>query len=348
MDNIDLTKFCIRTDLAFEAIDINELTKEQGVIDEEYEYKKMVLKRTIINHDIADRISKKAGIYYCLDTSAIKTHDHDDIVDCEDVLTDVIKDIMKIEGITQHDKGLVVGLGNINVTPDSLGPLVIDNVIVTRHMFLLHPDEVSEGISNVSAISPGVMGNTGIETFDIIEAIIKKIQVDYVIVVDALASKSISRVNKTIQVTNTGIAPGSGVGNRRKELSKETIGIPVIAIGVPTVVDAVTIASDTVEFLLKYFNTKLNPEPKDSLIVNKQIDFDDASLPDKEYTKHFMGEFGALDDDAKRELIREVLTPNGYNMMVTPKEVDIDIADLTAIISRSIDRALHPLANHKD
>ena len=190
--------------------------------------------------------------------------------------------------------------------------------------------------------------STGIETFDIIEAIIKKIQVDYVIVVDALASKSISRVNKTIQVTNTGIAPGSGVGNRRKELSKETIGIPVIAIGVPTVVDAVTIASDTVDFLLKYFNTKLNPEPKDSLIVNKQIDFDDASLPDKEYTKHFMGEFGALDDDAKRELIREVLTPNGYNMMVTPKEVDIDIADLTAIISRSIDRALHPLANHKD
>ena len=141
------------------------------------------------------------------------------------------------------------GAGNINVTPDSLGPIVIDNVIVTRHMFLLNPEEVSEGISDVSAIAPGVMGNTGIETYDIIEAVVKKINVDYLIVVDALAARSVARVNKTIQVTNTGISP-----LRRRELKKETretMYRPVIAIGVPTVVDAATIASDTLDLLLE-------------------------------------------------------------------------------------------------
>src|SRR5690554_3264361 len=137
------------------------------------------------------------------------------------------------------------------------------------HMFILNPEEVSEGISDVSAVAPGVMGNTGIETYDIVEAIINKIKIDYVVVVDALAAKSVARVNKTIQVTNTGISPGSGVGNTRKELSKQTLGIPVIAIGVPTVVDAVTIASDTIDMLLKYFNEKLNKKdsPSDKLVV---------------------------------------------------------------------------------
>ena len=130
---------------------------------------------------------------------------------------------MKVENINPSHKGLVVGLGNSNVTPDSLGPAVIDNVIVTRHMFILNPEEVSEGISDVSAVAPGVMGNTGIETYDIVEAIINKIKIDYVVVVDALAAKSVARVNKTIQVTNTGISPGSGVGNTRKELSKQTL-----------------------------------------------------------------------------------------------------------------------------
>ena len=345
MDNINLEKYSVRTDLAFEALDMQKVEHADEVINEEYNEEKIIIKRTVISKNVGEEIGKKPGIYYCLDTSAIKTHDHDDLAHCENVLTYVIKDLLKNEGITNKSRWLVVGLGNINVTPDSLGPLVIDNVIVTRHMFLLNPEEISEGISDVSAISPGVMGTTGIETFDIIDAVIKKINVDYVIAVDALASRSIARVNKTIQVTNTGISPGSGVGNKRKELSKETVGIPVIAIGVPTVVDAVTIASDTVEFLLKYFNNKINNK-ENKLVVNNQIDFNKESLPSDERRKQIMGEVGILGEEEKRTLFSEVLTPNGYNMMVTPKEVDLDIEDLSNIISGAIDRSLHTIVEH--
>ena len=332
MNGIDLDKFVVRTDLAFEAIDDFKMKSAIDVYEDNFEEKNVKIKRTVVNESVSKEIGKKSGIYYSIDTTSIKTHDHDDLVHCENVLTKVIKEVLKVEGITTKSKGLVVGLGNINVTPDSLGPLVIDNVIVTRHMFLLDPEKVSEGISDVSAISPGVMGTTGIETVDIIEAVINKINVDYVIAVDALASRSIARVNNTIQVTNTGISPGSGVGNKRKELSKDTLGIPVIAIGVPTVVDAVSIASDTVNFMLKHFNNIIQND--------KNVEFDNEN-----YKKVFLGQFGMLDEDSQRELINEVLTPNGYNMMVTPKEVDLDIEDLSSVISGAIDRALHTIVS---
>lgn len=349
MNDIDLDKFSIRTDLAFESINLEKMQYANEVIDEEFTQNNMIIKRTVINENVGREINKKPGLYYCLDTSAIQTHDHDDLKNCEYALSTIIKEVLKFEGIDHTKRGLIVGLGNLNVTPDSLGPLVIDNVIVTRHMFIINPEDVSQGISDVSAISPGVMGNTGIETFDIIDAVIKRINVDYVIAVDALASRSIARVNKTIQVTNTGISPGSGVGNKRKELSKESIGIPVIAIGVPTVVDAVTIASDTVEFLLKYFNVKLNEKdrPSNKIVFKADpINYSETEAPEQKYRRHFLGEFGVLDEDAKRQLINEVLSPNGYNMMVTPKEVDIDIEDLTQVISGAIDRALHPIVDH--
>ena len=345
MNGIDLEKFFIRTDLAFEALDIYKTNNDTNVYEDNFEENNIFIKRTVINDIASQKIGKKSGVYYSIDITSVKTHDHDELVNCENVLTKVIKEVLKLEGINNKSKGLVVGLGNINVTPDSLGPLVVDNVIVTRHMFLLDPGKVSEGISEVSAISPGVMGTTGIETVDIIESVVNKIKVDYVIAVDALASRSIARVNNTIQVTNTGISPGSGVGNKRKELSKETIGIPVIAIGVPTVVDAVSIASDTVNFMLKYFNRMMNEKPKDKLSISLDIDFEKEKMPNEEYKKEFLGQFGVLDEDSQRELINEVLTPNGYNMMVTPKEVDLDIEDLCSIISGAIDRALHTIVS---
>ena len=345
MDNIDLEKYSVRTDLAFEALDLNRLEHFNEVVNQEYKENNVILKRTIISENVAKEIGKKPGVYYCLDTEAIKSHDHDSLLECENVLTVIIKEVLKLEGITKKDRGLVVGLGNINVTPDSLGPLVIDNVIVTRHMFLINPENIDEGISEVSAIAPGVMGTTGIETFDIIDAVIKKINVDYLIVVDALASRSIARVNKTIQVTNTGISPGSGVGNKRKELSKETIGLPVIAIGVPTVVDAVTIASDTIDYLLKYFNVKINNK-ENKLVVNNEINYNNEEYPEESKRKEILGEVGVLETNDKIQLLHEVLSPNGYNMMVTPKEVDMDIEDLTKIISGAIDRSLHTIVEH--
>lgn len=348
MGNIDLDKFSIRTDLAFEAIDLHNFKNNENIQEEEYSSGKVNVRRTVIGQAVSEQLGKKPGLYYTLDTSSILTHDHDDLLETENALTNVILEVMKFEGINPQSKGLVVGLGNYNVTPDSLGPVVVDNVMVTRHMFLLNPEEVSEGVSEISAIAPGVMGTTGIETYDIIEAVLNKIEINYIIAVDALASRSIQRVNKTIQVTNTGISPGSGVGNKRKELSKEALNVPVIAIGVPTVVDAATITSDTIDFILKYFSKKLSDKPRPSELIAvgaETMDFEHIPLPNEENTKFFLGEFGILSENDKRNLIEEVLTPNGYNMMVTPKEIDMDIEDLSKIISRSIDRAIHPIVN---
>lgn len=323
-----MDKYAVRTDLATEAI------KNYQIDEEERNINGIELRRVFVDESQGKAIGKKQGVYYTLDTRAIETHDNDDIANCVNVLSSVIKEIMEYEEIKENAKGLIVGLGNINVTPDSLGPLVCDNVIVTRHMFLLDPTKVSPGIREVSAISPGVMGTTGIETFDIIEAVKNKIDIDYMIVVDALASRSIDRVNKTIQVTNTGISPGSGVGNRRKELSKGTIGIPVIAIGVPTVVDAVTITSDTIDIIMKYMS---------NMHKSRKMDIENTPRPNKEYREEIFGNVGALSEEEKRQLIDEILTPTGFNMMVTPKEVDLDISDLTEIISKAIDKALHPI-----
>jgi spore protease len=150
-------------------------------------------------------------------------------------------------------------------------------------------------------------------------------------------------------VTNTGISPGSGVGNSRKELSKEMIGIPVIAIGVPTVVDAVTIAHDTIDLMLKYFNQKLNEKetPGQKLVfAPEKIDMTNAQQPEEKYTKEFLGDFGLLIPEEKIQLLQEVLTPNGYNLMVTPKEIDIDIENLTRVISGAIDRTLHTIVDN--
>lgn len=341
---MDLQKYNIRTDLAYEAVESKELQYVNEVVNETNQYKDINITKTVISENVSKEVGRKPGFYYLIDISKADLHDTDQARNIEDAITLVLKELLRFEGITLKSTGLIVGLGNDNVTPDSLGPIVIDNVIVTRHMFMLG-EEVSDGISNVCAVAPGVMGNTGIETSDMIMAIIEKTQVNYVIAVDALAASNIARVNKSIQLTNTGISPGSGVGNKRKELSKDTLGIPVIAIGVPTVVDAVTITANTIDYLLKYFNQKITQEarPSDNIIFQETMNFDKATLPNDANTKLFLGEFGGLPEAEKVSLINAVLSPNGLNMMVTPKEVDIDISDLAEVISSAIDRSLHTI-----
>ena len=328
----DIRKWNVRTDLAYDEVErINE-----DEIPDYHESLEVInnidVYKSVIGPNAMKIIHKKPGTYYTLDISKVDFHDS---VLCENVEGCLAKVLIRllINKNLKNKKCLLVGLGNVNVTPDSLGPYVMDNVVVTRH--LVHTGHLSEGFSEVSAISPGVMGNTGIETFDIIKAVRDKINVDFLIVVDALASSSISRVNKTIQITDTGINPGSGVGNKRKELSYETLGVPVIAIGVPTVVDAVTITSDAIDYVIKYLNEASKHKFK------RQTDLDKAHDPSDETKEILLGQIGLLNEDEKRNLIQEVLTPNGYNMMVTPKEVDSDIEDLSKIIAMGIDLALH-------
>lgn len=337
---IDLSKYSVRTDLIIES-DIDQLT--EGIT------KSQVVNEDITIDDIT--ISKKAEEYCNKKKGRYITISFNDITDIENskkvekVLSDELKKLLMHMNILSSDKCLIIGLGNVNSTPDSLGPKVSENIIVTKHLFDLEDVSVLDGYRNVSTFKPSVLALTGIETKDTIKGIISQTSPDFVIIVDALASSSISRVNKTIQLTDAGIFPGSGVGNNRGELSRDTLGIPVIAIGVPTVVDAVTIVSDTISYLMKKFsyskknfNSSVN-KLKPVTSINYLKDNDDFLTPKEK--KKLLGEIGMLNDDEIKQLIFEVLTPIGYNMMVTPKEVDFLIDKLSKVISNSINRTLH-------
>lgn len=332
-------KYSFRTDLACEALLRNEDCLE--TINEVYEKDKIKITKTIVCEKDVEILAKKPGIYYAIDLNNINFHDMKSCMQIEVTLMEVLSELLEKYNL-QDKKCLVIGLGNINVTPDSLGPYTLDNIVVTRHLFKM--DTVNVGYNNVCALSPGVMGTTGIETFDIIKSVVDEVGLDYVIVVDALAAASISRVNKTIQVTDTGISPGSGVGNKRKELSMDTLGIPVFAVGVPTVVDVVTIASDTIEYITKYLNHKANGKDSKAnnlTLTDLKIEYDKIDEAPKKMKHHLMGQIGVLENSEIKSLIEDVLSPNGYNMIVTPKEIDADVEDLAKIIAMGINITLH-------
>lgn len=295
------------TDLASEAVDT---LKSKNKSFKQYSNIKLI--ETSVDKNLSKQINKKQGDYYLIDISNEDTNDSESLLRIEKFITKVLKKILKKEKITNNSKGLIVGLGNLNITPDSLGPKVIDKVIVTRHLFELDKDSISEGISNVCALSPGVMGTTGIETSDIIKAIIDKISLDYIIVIDALKAYDINRINKSIQITNSGISPGSGVGNRRKELSKDILGIPVIAIGIPTVVDASSIAINS-------FYNLINNEQYQNLFKN----------------------YNKLNVNDKIKIEQQLISNYNNNYIVSLKEIDIDIENLSEVLSGAIDHAIH-------
>ena len=357
-NSIDLSTYSVRTDLAIEAHEIALEEREkvetvkkdtiEGVFVKERNVNGIKLTKVEINEIGAKKIGKKPGNYLTLEIQGIREKDTELQEEVERVFASEFHTFMKETNIDDKATCLVVGLGNWNVTPDALGPIAIENLLITKHLFSLQPETVQDGFRSVSAISPGVMGLTGIETSDIIHGVIEKTKPDFVIAIDALAARSVERVNTTIQLSNTGIHPGSGVGNRRKELSQETLGIPVIAIGIPTVVDAVSITSDTIDFMLKHFGKELNEgnRPSKALVPSgftfgKKKKLTERDLPNEEHRKMFMGIIGSLSDDEKRQLIHEVLAPMGHNLMVTPKEVDVFIEDMAQVVAGGLNAALH-------
>ncbi|MBQ2892069.1 MAG: GPR endopeptidase [Bacilli bacterium] len=266
--------------------------------------------KTKINKKHDKRIQKKSGLYYTIEFQDLNIHNNDSAEKIIQVLAKVLVELLKTKKVLDK-KGMLIGLGNINVTPDSIGPYTLDNVIVTRHLFV--NDQNNIGYSNVSGYSPGVMGNTGIETADIINAIYSKVGADFLIVVDALATSSVSRINKTIQITDSGISPGSGVGNKRKEISKETMGIPVIAVGIPTVVDAKTLTIDLINKANEYLNGFDNSESK----------------------------IRDINTDELRNILDVATRDSLYDMVVTPKEIDEVVEDISKILAAGIDIAIH-------
>lgn len=329
---VDLSKYQIRTDLAIDYVE--EKKKLNGVKHKTDNINGITV--TNVELDEINDLNKKKGKYITLEFDDVTDSKNSDNV--SETLTIILKKMLKID---KNSFGLVVGLGNDKSTPDSLGPLVVNDIIVTNHLYLL--DSLSSNYSRVSAINPGVMGETGIETSDIIEAIVKKIKPSYLIVIDSLASKSIERLNKTIQITDTGIHPGSGIGNKRKEISYDTLGIPVIAIGVPTVVDATVIVSDTINFIYKNyaFNKEYMNNPKSKLTFNNINYLKKDIKENKQEKEKLLGLVGTLNEDELQRLIFEVLNPIGYNLMVTPKEIDFIIRKLSNVISNSINNSIH-------
>lgn len=353
MSELDLSKYSVRTDLAVEAhrmLQEKQHTKGaiSGVIVKEREEEGITITKVVIEESASESIGKKPGNYLTIEVQGIRQQDTELQQKVERVFAKEFSAFLKDAGIAEDASCLIVGLGNWNVTPDALGPIVVENVLVTRHLFELQPEHVEEGFRPVSAIRPGVMGITGIETGDTILGIVKQTKPDFVIAIDALAARSIQRVNSTIQISDTGIHPGSGIGNKRKELSKETLGIPVIAIGVPTVVDAVSITSDTIDFILKHFGREMREgsKPSRSLLpagfaFGQRKKLTDEDMPDEKQRNMFMGIVGTLEEEEKRRLIHEVLSPLGHNLMVTPKEVDAFIDDMANIIASGLNAALH-------
>lgn len=351
MSENDFKKPQIRTDLALEAknmyVEKEGSTRLKGVITKKSEQQNIKITYVDIDEEGSKTIGKKPGTYITLFADGVKQQDTMKQQAAAEVLAGEVEKLLEKNKLSKDAVGLIVGLGNIHVTPDALGPMTAEKIQVTSHLFSLNIESVADGYRSIGAISPGVMGVTGIETSDIIHGIIEKFQPDFIIAIDALAARSIERVNETIQITDSGIHPGSGVGNKRKELSKETLGIPVIAIGVPTVVDAVSITSDTIDFLLKHFGREYRTRDNPSKMLTPggfsfgSKSFTDDDLPDDEQRKTFLGIVGTLSETEKKELITEVLTPIGHNLMVTPKEVDGFMVDMSHVLASGINAALH-------
>lgn len=318
--------FSIRTDLAVEARELYKKNSNREVPGVKVDVKKPYEDVSVTTVEIVDEVGskimgKEIGQYITVEVPGIKHYD----AEAHDKLSEVLaKELEQMIKIKDGQTVLVAGLGNWNVTPDALGPRVVSKLLVTRHLKQLIPEHIDEGINPVCALAPGVLGLTGIETAEIIQGVIEKIKPDYVIAIDALASRKMERVATTIQIGNTGIGPGSGVGNKRMALNKESLGVPVIAIGVPTVVDAATMANDTIDMIID----ELIRQSKDN--------------------KEFYEIIKKVDKNEKYIMIKEILNPYISDLMVTPKEIDGLIEDMAKIIANSINLALHPSLDKND
>ena len=316
-------KYNIRTDLALEEkerFESDQVEVQGVVLEEEYDKERDIRVTTvrIETENGAKTMGKPVGTYLTIEAPNLSSPDEGIHREVSEELAKYLIEVMeKIIPESEHDKEvLVIGLGNRQATPDALGPYVADNLNITRHIVKEYGKYAALEEMNcvVSAIVPGVMAQTGMETAEIIKGVVRETKPDLLIVIDALAARNSRRLNRTIQIADTGINPGSGVGNYRNAITKETIGVPVIAIGVPTVVDAVTIVSDTMENLL-------------------------SALETSESLKGVGLVLGGYSEAEKYELIKELIAPNLNSMFMTPKDIDETVKRLSYTISEGLNLA---------
>lgn len=294
----------IRTDLAVEAREMycSKQTQKKD-IDGIVSCQEMIGDALVTTIEIqtpegADKLNKPIGKYVTVESIGLKTLDPELTDDFAYILKE---QILKLVSLKKDDTVLVVGLGNRNITPDALGPKVVSGIMVTKHIADYAPELLDDDLRSVCAVSPGVMGITGIETKELVLGVVKRIKPSLVIAVDALASGNPDRISTTVQITDTGITPGAGIGNKRDGLNFETLGVPVVAIGVPTVIDAISVALITIKKM------------KDKMSEEERKIIDNLSYTENEID----------------------------NLIVTPKEIDNIINHISKVISNGINLALH-------
>lgn len=314
-----IEKYSVRTDLALEEkerFESDNVEISGVVLEEDYDetLEIRITRVKIETENGAKAMGKPAGVYLTLEAPNLAVPDEDYHMEISEKLADHMEELLHENHLTGRDISvLVVGLGNRQVTPDALGPYVADNLCVTRHIVREYGKYAMgmERAQLVSAIVPGVMGQTGMETLEIVKGVVTETKPDLVIAVDALAARNSRRLNRTIQIADTGIHPGSGVGNHRNGLTRETLGVPVIGIGVPTVVDAATIVSDTMENLIQAMETS--------------------------ETLKGVGEVLKMYNNAEKyELVKELISPHLNGMFVTPKDEDEMVKQISYTISESL------------
>lgn len=297
----------IRTDLALEAHEVckEEAEKEAEIDGVDVDIQKdgsiTITKIKITNSNGVDALGKPIGQYITIESPNLKYS----VSDYEKTCEKIAETLCGLIGEQDDAPILIAGLGNTEITPDALGPVVMSKLIITRHMKKHMGDYFGSDFSNVCAIAPGVLGTTGIETASVIKGVVCEIKPSVIIAVDALAARSVDRISTTIQISDTGIQPGAGVGNRRDSLDEHTLGIKVISVGVPTVVDAATIARDSL----------------------------DAALEE-------MGR-NSFSDGEKENIIESSLSKNISGLVVTPKDIDLVIERAAKTVANGINLAVH-------
>lgn len=305
----------VYTDLALEETErLTAGTEYQipGVDLTEHNVDGIHISRVLVATDEAERAMGKAkGRYVTIEAPDIREKSR---VFEEKVSQVIAQELTALANLAPQSTVLIVGLGNWNATPDALGPRVVSQVMVTRHLQEYVAPELKGGLRSVAALSPGVLGLTGIETSEVIRGVVERTKPDIVVCIDALCARTVDRLLTTVQIADTGIHPGSGVGNKRLGITRETLGIPVMALGVPTVVSAITIAADTVDLLVSQLKGSVG----------------------------FYQILQEMGSDDKHRLINEVLSPSVGDLVVTPKEIDVMIDEVSWIVSGGLNMALHP------
>ena len=304
-----------RTDLALERRDIYRKAKnlEDEIPGIKYNVenigKTKITRVEITSKEGEEALNKKIGNYITIDVNKINNLLEEENQKIVELLSNEIEKIVD-KHIGKSEDILVVGLGNLYSTPDSLGSKVVKKIEITRHIKKYMPQYIDKNARAISAVAPGVLGMTGIETWEFLKGIVDNVKPKLILAIDSLCSRSVNRISKSIQLSDTGIVPGGGVGNARIELTKESLGIPVIALGIPTCVDVATITEDGINLWIDKLEEKENIDTK------------------------------ILEENNNYESIKEALLPSDLNFIVTPKEIDELIENMTEIVSVGINNAI--------